>query len=104
MVGAPVAPLQKHGKDIFNPKLYAEKVLAQPVLPCLLTLGPTMNLLAVATSDQQLEVFRHNGQRALVMKRPAGNATISRIDWFPDGKCVASNLTTSLPTHSTDGD
>ncbi len=95
MEGAPVAPFQKHGKEIFNPKLYAEKVLAQPVLPCLLTLCPTMNLIAVATSEKQLEVFRHNGQRALAMKRPAGNAIINRIDWFPDGTYVASKLTTS---------
>lgn len=49
-------------------------------------LCPTMDLIALANDDDQVQVFRMNGEQVfgIAKKRPA--AQVTRLNWKPNGK------------------
>ncbi len=67
-------------------KFRAEKILTQPIHSHLITYCPTMDLVAVVTQDEQLDVYRvEGGQRAFGLKRKSPELTIDQICWKFNG-------------------
>ena len=65
-------------------ELRAEKVLPTAIRPELLACCPTMDLIALVTVDEQLHVFRFNGQKVFsVTSRKV--ARITQLKWKPNG-------------------
>ncbi|MCJ1440240.1 MAG: hypothetical protein MMC23_000723, partial [Stictis urceolatum] len=62
----------------------AEKVLPQAIKPGLVAYCPTMDLIALATRDEQVHVFRLNGQRVFGVANKATDCTIVQITWKPN--------------------
>jgi anaphase-promoting complex subunit 4 len=78
--------------------LQAEKVLPQPAHPHLIACCPTMDLVAVVNQDEQLNVYRFGGQRALGLQRRSPTSTVVSLCWKFNGKfdvCVKRTLNTS---------
>ena len=65
--------------------LQAEKALQQPVRPHLISYCPTMDLVAVVTREEQLDVYRLNGQRAFGLKQKSVGSSIDAIRWKFNG-------------------
>ncbi|KAF2277244.1 uncharacterized protein EI97DRAFT_500836 [Westerdykella ornata] len=78
-------------ESIKGPKLLkqAEKVLLRPIHPHLLSYCPTMDLIAVVTDEENLDVYRINGQRAFGLKRKKKNVTVDSICWEFNGQALA---------------
>ncbi|KAK8233790.1 anaphase-promoting complex, cyclosome, subunit 4-domain-containing protein [Phyllosticta capitalensis] len=68
--------------------LQAEKALQQPIKPHLFSHCPTMDLVAVVGQDDNLDVYRLNGQRAFGLKRRMGSA-VESICWKFNGQHLA---------------
>lgn len=66
--------------------LQAEKALPSTIHAHLVSFCPTMDLIAVVTQDEQLDVYRLNGQRAFGRKRKDYKSTVSSICWKFNGK------------------
>ncbi|TKA68104.1 hypothetical protein B0A49_08709, partial [Cryomyces minteri] len=69
--------------------LQTEKTLPQPVHSNLLAYCPTMDLIAIVTEDEQLDVYRLNGQRAFGMKRKSPRLSIDSMCWKFNGQYLA---------------
>lgn len=67
----------------------AEKILLHPVHPHLIAYCPTMDLVAVVTTEENLDVYRINGQRAFGLKRKRDDLVIDTIKWEFNGKSIA---------------
>ena len=67
----------------------AEKILLHPVHPHLIAYCPTMDLIAVVTTEENLDVYRINGQRAFGLKRKNESVTVDAIQWEFNGKSIA---------------
>ncbi|KAJ4376578.1 hypothetical protein N0V86_006692 [Didymella sp. IMI 355093] len=67
----------------------AEKILLHPIHPHLIAYCPTMDLIAVVTTEENLDVYRINGQRAFGLKRKSEDVTIDTIQWEFNGKSIA---------------
>lgn len=65
--------------------LQAEKALPQPVHPRLISYCPTMDLVAVITQEETLDVYRLNGQRAFGLKRKTFESKVDSICWKFNG-------------------
>ena len=66
--------------------LRCEKRFQAPLQPNLISLCPRLDLVAMVSSETQLEVYRFSGQRAFAHSRL--NASEGRIEgmvWQPDG-------------------
>ena len=61
-----------------------QKQLALAVREDVLATCPTMDLVAVASKDEQLDVYRFNGQRAFGLKRH-GDDKIDSFAWKFNG-------------------
>ncbi|KAL0259521.1 hypothetical protein SLS55_005258 [Diplodia seriata] len=61
--------------------LQAEKALPQPVRPRLISYCPTMDLVAVITQEETLDVYRLNGQRAFGLKRKTLESKVDSMCW-----------------------
>lgn len=74
-----------------GPKLLqqAEKILLHPIHSHLITYCPTMDLIAVVTDEENLDVYRINGQRAFGLKRKNTDASIDSICWEFNGQAIA---------------
>lgn len=68
----------------------AEKVLAQAIKPGLLAYCPTMDLVAVGTQDEQVSVFRLNGQRVFGVGPHTNDSKAIRLMWKPNGQLLHS--------------
>lgn len=69
--------------------LLAEKIISQPVDGDQLAYCPTMDLLAVGSKDDQVHVFRLNGQRVFGASSGKLALQIRRLHWKPTGEpCV----------------
>jgi hypothetical protein len=66
--------------------LQAEKEFAQPIRLRLTRCCPTMDLVAVITNEEQLDVYRFNGQRAFGLQRKNASSTVSSVCWKYNGK------------------
>lgn len=67
----------------------AEKVLLHPVRPHLIAYCPTMDLIALVTEEENLDVYRINGQRAFGLKRKSATTTVDVICWEFNGQAIA---------------
>jgi anaphase-promoting complex subunit 4 len=67
----------------------AEKILLHPIHPHLIAYCPTMDLIAVVTTEENLDVYRINGQRAFGLKRKSEDVTVDTIQWEFNGKSIA---------------
>lgn len=66
-------------------KLIGEKTLHHGVNPLLLAYCPSMELLALGSSDQQVSLYRLNGQRVYSVVQKGNPLTVDRITWKPNG-------------------
>lgn len=64
----------------------AEKVVQPAVNPKHLACCPTMDLIALASVDEQVHVYRFNGQRVFGVQSRDSSMKIGRIKWKPNGK------------------
>jgi anaphase-promoting complex subunit 4 len=69
--------------------LQAEKILLHPIHPHLIAYCPTMDLIAVVTNEENLDVFRINGQRAFGLKRKSEDVNVDTLQWEFNGKSIA---------------
>ncbi|KAL9035554.1 MAG: hypothetical protein Q9214_006526 [Letrouitia sp. 1 TL-2023] len=69
--------------------LLAEKYVSQPINPKLLAYCPTMDLLAVATLDEQVYVYRLNGQKVFGVANRQAHGGVNQIKWKPNGQSIA---------------
>ena len=71
-------------------KLLAGKILSQPARAGLIEYCPTMDLVAVVTDEEHLEVYRvRGGQRAFNLKRRGSLQSSTRVDairWKYNGR------------------
>ncbi|KAF2678059.1 hypothetical protein K458DRAFT_377414 [Lentithecium fluviatile CBS 122367] len=74
-----------------GPKLLqqAEKILLHPIHPHLISYCPTMDLIALVTDEENLDVYRINGQRAFGLKRRSEDERVEAVAWQGNGACVA---------------
>lgn len=66
--------------------LKVDKTLPTPVNPKQLAYCPSMNLLALATADEQIDVYRAKGQRVFGVTRDESAGKVTSMQWKPDGK------------------
>ncbi|KAK7717006.1 hypothetical protein SLS57_006413 [Botryosphaeria dothidea] len=69
--------------------LQAEKALPQPIHPRLISYCPTMDLVAVVSQEETLDVYRFNGQRAFGLKRKSFESKVDSICWKFNGQHIA---------------
>ena len=63
----------------------ADKLLSRPVKPYLLAYCPTMDLLALATQEEKVYVYRLNGERVIGAGNRKQSLGVERIQWKPNG-------------------
>lgn len=70
--------------------MLAEKIVSSTINAEHLAYCPTMDLIALATIDEQVHVHRLNGQRVfgVISKQP--KAKIKGVKWKPNGKAECS--------------
>lgn len=68
-----------------NLELLSEKTLPQKADPRLLSYCPSMDLLALGSTDQQVLIYRLNGQRVYGASQKAGTVRVNSISWKPNG-------------------
>ncbi len=72
--------------------LLGEKVVQPAVYPDHLAYCPSMDLVALVTTDEQAQVYRLNGQRVFVVHNKQGLPKIRRTRWKPNGEVIHSLL------------
>lgn len=63
----------------------ASRTLSQPIYPHLMSFCPTMDLLAVVTHEERVEVHRLNGQRAFGLQRKSQGVKVESLCWKYNG-------------------
>lgn len=64
----------------------AEKGVQPAINPEHLAFCPTMDLIALVTVDDHIQVYRLNGQMVFGIQNKQPSARIGRIKWKPDGE------------------
>lgn len=82
--------------------LLAEKITPQPVNVDQLVYCPTMDLIAVGTRDDQVHVFRLNGQRVFGAAYGQKSLQVRRLHWKPSGEPCLYVCHQSLSKHGSD--
>lgn len=77
--------LSKMGESL-SFELLGEKTLPQTADARLLSYCPSMDLVAVGSTDQQVLIYRLNGQRVYGATQKAGTLQVESIRWKPNGK------------------
>ncbi|OAG01575.1 uncharacterized protein CC84DRAFT_1262620 [Paraphaeosphaeria sporulosa] len=74
-----------------GPKLLqqAEKILLHPIHPQLISYCPSMDLIALVTDEENLDVYRINGQRAFGLKRKSEYVVVEALKWQWNGAGLA---------------
>lgn len=67
----------------------AEKILLRPIHPHLISYCPTMDLIALVTDEENLDVYRINGQRAFGLKHKSEDVVIEALRWQWNGAGLA---------------
>jgi hypothetical protein len=67
----------------------AEKILLHPIHPHLIAYCPSMDLVAIVTDEENLDVYRINGQRAFGLKRKSEDLNVDALQWEFNGKSIA---------------
>lgn len=68
--------------------LLVTKNLTQDIRPEFVRCCPTMDLVAIATRDERVEVFRLSGQRAFGIQRKLKDVQIKSVCWKYNGKHI----------------
>jgi anaphase-promoting complex subunit 4 len=71
--------------DPLNLETLSEKALQHPADPNLISYCPSMDLIALTTTDQQVLIYRLNGQRVYGAAQKAGQLKVQSIRWKPNG-------------------
>lgn len=66
-------------------ELLSEKALPQIAEPQLLAYCPSMDLVALGSIDQQVSIYRLNGQRVYGATKKASTFRVDAIQWKPNG-------------------
>ena len=66
--------------------LLAEKIAPKALKPDQVAYCPTMDLVAVATIDEQVQVFRLNGQKVFGVANKKPGCKVSQLKWKPNGQ------------------
>jgi hypothetical protein len=66
-----------------------EKVIHQHVNPQLLAYCPSMDLIAIGTREEQVFVYRLNGQRVLSASQKDAKLRVQKLKWKPNGLFLA---------------
>lgn len=74
-----------------NLEMLSEKTVHQTVDPHLIAYCPSMDLVALGSSDQQVLVYRLNGQRVYGATQKAGTLHVENIHWKPNGLLTTCN-------------
>lgn len=80
-------------------KLLNEHTLHQAILPGLISYCPSMDLIALGTIDNQVQIFRHNGEEVYKSNQRNKDVKLQSLAWKPNGLCphfslfAVSNLT-----------
>ena len=69
-----------------------EKALPHLANPSLITYCPSMDLIAFGTTDQQVLIYRLNGQRVYGAAQKTGKLKIESIKWKPNGRFPVASL------------
>lgn len=64
----------------------SEKAVQPKINPFHVAYCPTMDLIALATIDEKVHVFRFNGQKVFVVTSKDALAKINQIRWKPNGE------------------
>jgi anaphase-promoting complex subunit 4 len=67
----------------------SEKILLHPIHPHLIAYCPSMDLVAIVTDEENLDVYRINGQRAFGLKRKSEDVNVDALQWEFNGKSIA---------------
>ncbi|KFY33809.1 hypothetical protein V495_08259 [Pseudogymnoascus sp. VKM F-4514 (FW-929)] len=72
-------------------RLIAEKTLQSPANPNLLAYSPSMELLAVASADHNVLIYRLNGQRVFSASQKVRGVVLElqKLVWKPNGQLIA---------------
>ncbi|KAG4436181.1 hypothetical protein IFR05_008341 [Cadophora sp. M221] len=70
-------------------QILSEKTLHHAADPGLVTYCPSMDLLALVTADQQVFIYRLNGQRVYGAVQKADKLGVESIRWKPNGQLLA---------------
>jgi anaphase-promoting complex subunit 4 len=63
-----------------------EKTLPQAADPSLVTYCPSMDLIALGTTDQQVLIYRLNGQRVYGAAQKSQKLRVESLKWKPNGE------------------
>ena len=66
-------------------ELFGEKTLPHAADGRLLAYCPSMDLIALGSTDQQVLIYRLNGQRVYGATQKAGTLRVEGISWKPNG-------------------
>lgn len=69
-------------------QVLSEKTLHHAVDPNLIAYCPSMDLVALVTTDQQVFIYRMNGQRVYGASQKAGDLKVESIQWKPNGLII----------------
>jgi len=75
----------------------SEKSLQHPADPSLIAYCPSMDLIALTTTDQQVLIYRLNGQPVYGAAQKAGQLKVESIRWKPNGSHPFSPSTPQTP-------
>ncbi|MCJ1284818.1 hypothetical protein MMC26_004155 [Xylographa opegraphella] len=75
--------------------LLADKVVHQPIKLDTLVYCPTMDLIALATFDEQVHVYRLNGQRVFGISNKKPDCSVRQLRWKPNGQIIAISYSDS---------
>ncbi|PVH86890.1 hypothetical protein DL98DRAFT_449113 [Cadophora sp. DSE1049] len=70
-------------------QILSEKTLHHAADPGLITYCPSMDLLALVTTDQQVFIYRLNGQRVYGAVQKGDKLGVESIRWKPNGQLLA---------------
>jgi len=66
-------------------ELLSEKILPHTANAQLIKYCPSMDLVALGSTDQQVLIYRLNGQRVYGTTQKSGNLRVESIRWKPNG-------------------
>ena len=73
----------------------AEKVVQPAINPAHVAYCPTMDLVALATIDEQVQVYRLNGQKVFGIVNKQTSGQIDQLKWKPNGIATLKTLPTT---------
>lgn len=72
--------------------LLAEKTVQQPVKASTFAYCPTLDLLALATNEEKVYIYRLNGQRVVGTGSKKPGLQVRQIHWKPNGAVRLSGI------------